>query len=204
MFNRKKLYLITDEKLEFNVLYNKCSEALSEGVKLLQYRKKDGSFRERIYEAEKLMELCSKMGAKFIINDRVDIALAINADGVHLGQEDMDISMARRLLGGEKIIGVTAKTVEQALEAYNGGADYIGVGAIYPSKTKENAVGITIDTLREIRNRVPIPIYGIGGITRRNITQEILELVDGVCVVAAIFRAEDAGEETRRILEVLK
>ncbi|KPU45543.1 thiamine-phosphate synthase [Oxobacter pfennigii] len=202
MSSLKEIYLITDEGIEFNLLYDKCRIALDNGIKLLQYRRKEGSFKEKIYEVNKLLELCTKSGCKLIINDRVDIALASGAHGVHLGREDMDVKTARKILR-DKIIGATAKTVEQAVTAFEEGADYLGVGALFPSVTKKDAIGITINILKAIRKAVPIPIYGIGGITSHNLTPEIIENVNGVSVVSAILRSDDTLSSIEKLREVL-
>lgn len=203
MYDLGRLYLITDDKLDFKELYKKCETALEAGVKLLQYRRKEGTFRERFYEASRLMELCSRYGCKLIINDRVDLALAVDAHGVHLGQDDMDPLTARRILGKDKIIGVTAKTREQALRAFNDGADCLGVGALFPSTTKKDALGISLDTLREIKRAVPIAIYGIGGITEENLNADILDNVDGIAVVSAILSKENVAEVVLKFNKLL-
>ncbi len=194
-----KLYFITDSTgfSEEEFLY-RTEQALKGGVTLLQLREKDKTTREYIDIAKKVHKLAQSYNVPLIIDDRVDVALAIDAEGVHVGQSDMPVDTARRLMGDNKIIGATAKTVEQALEAYNNGADYLGVGAIYPTTTKVKTVLTSTDTLNDICKAVPIPVNAIGGLNKNNI--DILKGIDiaGICVVSAIMKADDpqkAAEE---------
>ncbi|MEG0297003.1 MAG: thiamine phosphate synthase [Clostridium sp.] len=197
----KKLYLITDESISFDLLKYKVEEALKSGVRLLQYRRKNASTRELCNEALELKSICQRYECIFLINDRIDVALAIDADGVHLGQDDMDIEIAKRLLKDNKIIGITAKTIEQATEAESKGASYIGVGALNKSPTKTNAKQITVDELKNIRNSVKIPMFGIGGITKDNLTKDIIENVTGVCAISAVLEKNDIKKAVNEIVD---
>lgn len=186
------LYFITDSTgFTEEEFLRRTEAALQGGVTFLQIREKDRSTREYIALAEKVHALTRKYNVPLIIDDRVDVALAMNAEGVHVGQSDMPVATARRLLGEEKIIGATAKTVPQAMEAYEQGADYLGVGAIYPTTTKVKTVLTSTDTLRDICNAVPIPANAIGGLNKDNIDVLAGIPIAGVCVVSAIMKADD-------------
>ena len=186
------LYFITDSTgFTEEEFLRRTEAALQGGVTFLQIREKDRSTREYIALAEKVHALTRKYNVPLIIDDRVDVALAMNAEGVHVGQSDMPVATARRLLGKEKIIGATAKTVPQAMEAYEQGADYLGVGAIYPTTTTVKTVLTSTDTLRDICNAVPIPANAIGGLNKDNIDVLAGIPIAGVCVVSAIMKADD-------------
>ena len=186
------LYFITDStSFTEEEFLRRTEAALQGGVTFLQIREKDRSTREYIALAEKVHALTRKYNVPLIIDDRVDVALAMDAEGVHVGQSDMPVATARRLLGEGKIIGATAKTVPQAMEAYAQGADYLGVGAIYPTTTKVKTVLTSTDTLRDICNAVPIPANAIGGLNKDNIDVLAGIPIAGVCVVSAIMKADD-------------
>ena len=186
------LYFITDSTgFTEEEFLRRTEAALQGGVTFLQIREKDRSTREYIALAEKVHSLTRKYNVPLIIDDRVDVALAMDAEGVHVGQSDMPVATARRLLGEEKIIGATAKTVPQAMEAYEQGADYLGVGAIYPTTTKVKTVLTSTDTLRDICDAVPIPANAIGGLNKDNIDVLAGIPIAGVCVVSAIMKADD-------------
>ena len=186
------LYFITDSTgFTEEEFLRRTEAALQGGVTFLQIREKDRSTREYIALAEKVHALTRKYNVPLIIDDRVDVALAMDAEGVHVGQSDMPVATARRLLGKEKIIGATAKTVPQAMEAYAQGADYLGVGAIYPTTTKVKTVLTSTDTLRDICNAVPIPANAIGGLNKDNIDVLAGIPIAGICVVSAIMKAGD-------------
>ena len=186
------MYFITDSTnySEEEFLY-RVEQALMGGITLLQLREKDKSTREYMDLAEKVHTLTKKYNVPLIIDDRVDVALAIDAEGVHVGQSDMPVSIARKLMGDDKIVGATTKTVPQALEAYEQGADYLGVGAIYPTTTKVKTVLTSTETLGNICSAVPIPVNAIGGLNKDNI--DVLKGIPiaGICVVSAIMKAED-------------
>lgn len=185
------MYFITDSTnySEEEFLY-RVEQALMGGITLLQLREKDKSTREYMDLAEKVHTLTKKYNVPLIIDDRVDVALAIDAEGVHVGQSDMPVSTARKLMGDDKIVGATTKTVEQAVEAYAQGADYLGVGAIYPTTTKVKTVLTSTETLGNICSAVPIPVNAIGGLNKDNI--DVLKGIPiaGICVVSAIMKAD--------------
>ena len=200
-----RLYFITDStSLSEEEFLRKTEMALQGGVTILQLREKDKTTREYIALAEKVHALAKRHNVPLIIDDRVDVALAIDAEGVHVGQSDMPVDIARKLMGEDKIVGATAKTVEQALEAYNKGADYLGVGAIYPTTTKVVTVLTATDTLSDICKAVPIPVNAIGGLNTDNL--DILKGIDisGICVVSAIMKADNPKTAAEKLLEITK
>lgn len=186
------LYFITDSSnyTEEEFLW-RVEQALQGGVTLLQLREKDKSTREYIALAAKVHEITKRYHVPLIIDDRVDVALAIDAEGVHVGATDMPVATARKLMGNHKIVGATAKTVPWAKEAYEQGADYLGVGAIYPTTTKVKTILTSTDTLRDICNAVPIPVNAIGGLNKDNIAILAGIPIAGICVVSAIIKADD-------------
>lgn len=189
------LYFITDSTgFTEEEFLRRTESALRGGVTLLQLREKEKTTREYLTLAEKVHELTVKYNVPLIIDDRVDIAMAVGAEGVHLGQSDMPVSAARKLLGPDKIIGATAKTVPQAKEAWQQGADYLGVGAIYPTTTKVKTVLTAPETLKDICNTVPIPVNAIGGLNADNIGILSGIPVSGICVVSAIMKAQDPAQ----------
>lgn len=186
------LYFITDSTgFSEEEFLRRTEEALRGGVTLLQLREKNRTTREYLSLAEKVHELTRRYGVPLLIDDRLDVAMAMDAEGVHLGQSDLPIHMARRILGPDKIVGATAKTVPQATEAYEQGADYLGVGAIYPTTTKVKTVLTSTDTLRDICKAVPIPVNAIGGLNKTNIDVLCGIPIAGICVVSAIMKADD-------------
>ena len=186
-----RLYFITDstgfEETEF---LRRVEEALEGGATILQLREKNKSTREYIALAEKVHTLTKKYNIPLIIDDRVDVALAVDAEGVHVGAEDMPVATARKLLGDDKIVGATAKTVPWAKDVYEQGADYLGVGAIYPTTTKVKTVLTSTETLADICKAVPIPVNAIGGLNKNNIDVLAGIPIAGICVVSAIMKAE--------------
>ena len=195
------LYFITDSTnhTEEEFLY-RVEQALKGGATLLQLREKNKTTREYIELAQKVHTIAKRYHVPLIIDDRVDVALAVDAEGVHVGAEDMPIAMARKIMGADKNIGATAKTVPWAKEAYEQGADYLGVGAIYPTTTKVKTVLTSTDTLRDICNAVPIPANAIGGLNKDNIDVLAGIPIAGICVVSAIMKADDpktAAEELK-------
>ena len=186
------LYFITDStNYSEEEFLHRVEQALMGGATLVQLREKEKSTREYIELAEKVHAITKRYNVPLIIDDRVDVALAIDAEGVHVGASDMPVATARRLMGADKIVGATAKTVPWAMEAYEQGADYLGVGAIFPTTTKVITVLTATETLRDICNTVPIPVNAIGGLNKDNI--DVLKGIPiaGVCVVSAIMKAED-------------
>lgn len=199
------LYFITDSAgfSEEEFLY-RVEEALKGGATVLQLREKDKTTREYLSLAEKVHALTAEYHVPLIIDDRLDVALAMGAEGVHLGQSDMPAAAARRLLGNDFIIGATTKTVAQALEAYEQGADYLGVGAIYPTTTKVKTVLTSTETLDAICKAVPIPVNAIGGLNKHN--AHVLEGIGiaGICVVSAIMKADDPRAEAAGLLNLAR
>ena len=196
------LYLVTDSTYHTEESFlHTVEEACIGGATIVQLREKGGSSRDYLNQALKVKEITDRYHIPLIIDDRIDIALACDAAGVHVGQSDLPVSYARRLLGPDKIVGATAKTVPQAIEAYVQGADYLGVGAMFPTTTKVVTILTAPATLTEIRHTVPIPVVAIGGLNRGNM--DILKdtAADGIAVVSAIMKAEDprsAAEELKK------
>lgn len=194
-----KMYLITDSDILKERDFYKCIEdALRGGVTILQLREKNADGGIFLEKAIKLRELTRKYGAKFIINDRVDIALLCDADGVHVGQSDIDAKSVRKLIGEDKILGVSARSVEEAQIAKEDGADYIGIGAMFSTSTKLNAKSVSKDTLKEIKEKVDIPFVLIGGINLENV-DELKEFnPDGYAIISAILKKEDIFGEVKK------
>ena len=202
------LYFITDSTgFTEEEFLRRTEAALQGGVTFLQLREKDKTTREYIALAQKVHEITKRYNVPLIIDDRVDVALAVDAEGVHVGANDMPVAAARKLMGENKIVGATAKTVPWAKEAYGQGADYLGVGAIYPTTTKVKTVLTSTDTLRDICNAVPILVNAIGGLNKENINVLAGIPIDGICVVSAIMKAADprkAAMELKARAEELK
>ena len=200
------LYAVTDQSWlkEGQTLLCVCEEVLANGATFLQIREKDLDVACFEAEAENLKALCARYGVPYVVNDSVEIALAIDADGVHVGQSDIRGRDIRKLIGHDKILGISAGTVEEAVAAEAAGADYIGVGAVFGTSTKKNARNLTVEKLREITNAVSIPVVAIGGINRQNLMNLKDSGVDGIAVVSAIFAAEDPGKATRELLTLAR
>lgn len=186
------LYAVTDRTwLGGKTLYEQVEKAIKGGVTFVQLREKNLDDESFLSEASEIQKLCKKYNIPFVINDNVEIARRINADGVHVGQSDMKAGNVRAILGEDKILGVSAQTVEQALLAEKEGADYLGVGAVFPTGSKSDADDVSLETLKEICNAVSIPVVAIGGIGAGN----VLELencgISGIAVISAIFAADD-------------
>ena len=202
------LYFITDSTgYEQDEFLRRVRSALEGGVTIIQLREKNRTTREYIELANAVHEITKEFGVPLIIDDRIDVMLATGAEGVHVGAEDMPVAMARQLIGKDKILGATAKTVEAATKAYNDGADYLGVGAIYPTTTKVKTVLTSTETLDAITKAVPIPVNAIGGLNSGNI--QILRGINiaGVCAVSAIMKAvcpKTAAEELKNAFEDLR
>ncbi|SKA61594.1 thiamine-phosphate diphosphorylase [Eubacterium uniforme] len=196
------LYGITDRSwLNGRTLSEVVKESLEGGVTILQIREKDIDEKNFLEEAKEIKKICEKFNVPLIINDNVEIAKMVDADGVHLGQDDMDIEEARKILGPEKIIGITAKTIEQAKEAQMKGADYLGSGAIYTSGTKQNAKRLTVEDLKAICASVEIPVVAIGGLTYDNIDVLKDSGISGIAVVSAIYASTDIKTDTIKLKE---
>ena len=199
------LYGITDRTwLNGKTLYQQVEEALQGGATFIQLREKNLDDESFLKEAIEIKELCKSYNVPFIINDNVDIALKMNADGVHLGQNDMEAGNVRSILGKDKIIGVSAQTVEQALLAQERGADYLGVGAVFPTDSKKDANNISHQTLKEICKAVDIPVVAIGGISKDNVQALSGSGFCGVAVISAIFAQDNIAEATRELKKQVK
>ena len=200
-----RLYFITDstnyEKEEF---LRRVESALKGGVTLVQIREKERTAREYLELAKEVHALTLKYNVPLIIDDRLDIAMASDAEGVHLGQSDLPVNIARKIFGPDKIIGATAKTVEQAKEAYEQGADYLGVGAIFPTTTHVKTTLTSTATLSDIIKAVPIPANAIGGLNKDNI--DVLKSIPiaGICVVSAIMKADDPQKAAEELSDSMK
>lgn len=194
------LYAVTDRSwLNGRTLYEQVEEALKGGVTFVQLREKNLDDTAFLQEAKEIKELCARFHVPFVINDNVDIAAEIDADGVHVGQSDMEAGDVRKKLGPDKIIGVSAQTVEQALRAQAHGADYLGVGAVFPTGSKADAVEVSHDTVQEICRAVDIPVIAIGGITRENVIELKGTGICGIAVISAIFAQQDIEEAARTL-----
>ena len=196
------LYAVTDRAWlkERESLTDVCRSVLKHGATFLQIREKDLDEKSFEQEAGELKRLCASLKVPFVVNDSVEIALAIDADGVHVGQSDIRGRDIRALIGPDKILGISAGTVEEARAAEAAGADYIGVGAVFGTSTKKNARNLSVEKLREISDSVEIPVVAIGGIGRGNIRELAGSGIDGVAVVSAIFAAEDPGKAAEELL----
>lgn len=199
------LYAVTDRRwLGGRRLADQVEEALKGGVTFVQLREKDLDEERFLEEAKEIKELCGRYQVPFVINDNVDIAQAVDADGVHVGQSDMEAGDVRARLGQDKIIGVSAQTVEQALLAESRGADYLGVGAVFATGSKADASEVDHETVKAICQAVHIPVIAIGGITRENVGALAGTGVCGAAVISAIFAQEDVEEETRKLKEAVR
>lgn len=196
------LYLVTDEKAcKGKDFYESVEASIRGGAKIVQLREKNMDTRDFFKRALKLKEICHKHGVDFVINDRLDIAIAVDADGVHLGQSDMPIQKAKEILGHKKIIGISAKNMEEALEAQKYGADYIGVGAIFATDTKKDSGLIDLETLKDMTNQIKIPVLAIGGIGLGKLGYLKDTGIDGICVISDILGSDDPEKRTRKLLE---
>ncbi len=192
------LYAVTDRSwVGRQTLYEQVESALKGGATCVQLREKELDEAAFLEEAVEMKKLCAKYGVPFIINDNVQIAMRCGADGVHVGQSDMAAGNVRRAVGDKMIVGVSAQTVEQALAAQAAGADYLGVGAVFPTSTKSDASEVSRQTLKDICAAVDIPVTAIGGINKGNMAELSGTGVDGVALVSAIFAAEDIEEECK-------
>lgn len=199
------LYAVTDRSwVGKQTFYEQVESALKGGITCLQLREKELDEESFLAEAKEIATLCKRYGVPFIINDNVEIALKCGADGVHIGQDDMDIVEVRKQLGADKIIGVSAHNVEEAIEAAKNGADYLGSGAMFTTETKANVTPLSVKTLKEICAAVDIPVVAIGGINKKNLPQLLGAGADGVALVSAIFAAEDIEAECRILRKMSK
>lgn len=195
------LYAVTDRRWlkEGETLVTRTEEAIDGGVTFVQLREKDLDEENFEREGRELKELCRKRGVPFVINDNVDLAVKLDADGVHVGQSDMEALDVRRIIGGDKILGVSAQTVEQAVTAEKHGADYLGVGAVFPTGSKDDAAEVSYDTLKAICDAVKIPVIAIGGITEDNVTELSKSGICGIAVISALYAKEDIKSAAQRL-----
>jgi len=199
------LYAVTDRAwVGTKSLYEQVKEALENGVTCVQLREKELNESDFLKEAKQISTLCKEHKVPFIVNDNVNIAIACKADGIHIGQEDMELTNVRKLVGEDMIIGVSAHTVEEAIKAQEGGADYIGIGAVFATSTKTDVDVLSFETLRSICEAVDISTVAIGGIKKDNICKLKGSGIDGVAVVSAIFAAKDIATATKELLLEVK
>ena len=199
------LYAVTDRHwLNGRTLKEVVLESLEGGVTMLQLREKHLDEAHFLEEAKELQTLCRSWHVPFLINDNVEIALAMNADGIHVGQSDMAAGDVRKKLGDDKIIGVSAQTVEQALLAEKAGADYLGVGAVFPTSSKDDANEVTYETLKAICSAVSIPVVAIGGITQENVHQLAGSGICGAAVISAIYAKPDIKKAAAELKTAVK
>lgn len=203
------LYAVTDRSwLGGDTLASAVEKALKGGATFVQLREKELEYEKFLEEAKEIKMLCRRYRVPFVIDDNVDIALAVDADGVHVGQHDMEAGNARKLIGSDRILGVSVQTVEQAISAERKGADYLGVGAVFPTGSKADAEHVSIETLKEICRAVSIPVVAIGGINRDNVMKLSGTGICGIAVISAIFAQPDieraASELKKLVLKMVK
>lgn len=195
-----RLYLVTDQSLlKSHTLQEAVKQALDGGITVLQLREKEVSSRSFYEEACRLKELTKPYGVPLIINDRVDIALACDADGVHVGQTDLPVPVVRKMIGPEKIIGASVQTLEQAILAEQAGADYLGVGTMFPTSTKTDAIIVSKKELQKILQHVSIPVVLIGGLNEKTIAEFKTFPIQGFAVVSAILAKEEIKKATKEL-----
>ncbi len=199
-----KLYLVTDRDiLKGRDIYTAVEEAINGGVTLVQLREKNISTLDFYNIALKLKKITDNYNVPLIINDRLDVALSVDASGVHLGQKDMPASIARKIIGENKILGVSASTLEQALKAEKDGADYLGVGAIFPTSTKDDADAVSLELLKKIKDSVSIPVVAIGGISENNVGLLKPANIDGISVISDILGKEDIKMASEKLSKLI-
>ncbi len=197
------LYAVTDRTwLKGRSLADVVEEALKAGVTFLQLREKNLDYHSFLELAKEIKSIAAKYGIPFVINDRVDVAMGCGADGVHVGQGDMEAREVRKIIGPDKILGVSAQTVEQAVEAEKNGANYIGVGSIFPTSTKPDTESVSFDILKEICKSVSIPVVAIGGINRDNAMKLAGSGISGIAAVSAIFASNDITAAVRELRQL--
>jgi len=196
------LYLVTDNSDDVERFLNTIEEAIKGGTTVVQIREKTAETLDFYNLALKVKDITTKYNVPLIINDRVDVALAIDADGVHVGQSDMPCDVTRKLIGEDKILGVSAATIEEARKAEKDGADYIGTGAVFPTQTKDDAPKITKDDLKEIVDSIDIPVVAIGGITLENAHELNDTGIAGLSVVSAIMSSDNPKKSSEELLEI--
>jgi len=202
--NQIDLYFITDRNLTKKTIIDDARAAIKAGVKIVQYRDKEVSTKSMIEEAKKIKEECDRNNVLFIINDRIDICLAVGADGVHVGQDDMPYDIARKLLP-DKIIGLTAHNVDEAIEAEKLGADYIGVSPIFETTTKLDAgPAAGIELIKHIKDKIKIPFVAIGGINQENLDGVLKAGAKSVAIMSALLTKDDVEEEAKKLISKIR
>jgi thiamine-phosphate pyrophosphorylase len=198
------LYLVTEESIAIEELTKIIAESVSGGVSIVQLREKNNSSLSFYEKASALKQLLNELSIPLIINDRVDIALAVGADGIHIGQDDLPLPVVKKMVPEDMIVGVSVSTLEEALEAERNGADYIGVGSVFPTKTKQDATLMALEDLGEICRGVSIPAVAIGGITADNISALSDSGLSGTAVVSAIMNADNPKTASESLLKIIK
>jgi thiamine-phosphate pyrophosphorylase len=197
-------YLVTYSSVSRKGTFSDVKNAVNAECKIVQYREKNKSTREMIKEAKKLKQICEGK-AIFLVNDRIDIALAVGADGVHVGQDDISVDDARRLLGSDKIFGLTIHNVKEAIEAEKMGADYVGLAPIYNTDTKENSgIPCGVEMIAKVRENICLPIVAVGGINKNNVKEVISKGADGVVSVSAVLDSDDVKKEIEDFIKIIK
>ncbi|MBD8134312.1 thiamine phosphate synthase [Peribacillus frigoritolerans] len=198
------LYLVTEESIAIEELTKIIAQSVSGGVSIVQLREKNNSSLSFYKKASALKQLLNELSIPLIINDRVDIALAVGAEGIHIGQDDLPLPVVKKMVPEDMIVGVSVSTLEEALEAERNGADYIGVGSVFPTKTKQDATLMALEDLGEICRGVSIPAVAIGGITADNISALSDSGLSGTAVVSAIMNADNPKTASESLLKIIK
>jgi len=202
--NENEYYLITDSKLSKKGTLSDVENALKAGCKIIQYREKNKSTKDMIKEAKELKKKCEGK-AIFLVNDRVDVALAVDSDGIHIGQDDISFGIARRILGNEKIIGLTVHNLEEAVKAKKIGADYVGLSPIFETSTKNDAgTACGVEMIKKVREGVNLPIVAIGGIDKENVNEVIKMGADSVVAISAVLCSDDVYKEVSDFIRIIK
>lgn len=197
-------YLVTDSGLSKKGTLSDVKEAIEAGCKIVQYREKNRSTKEMIGEAAEIKRICSDK-AIFLVNDRIDVALAVDADGVHIGQDDMPIGTARMLLGEDKLIGLTVHNKDEAIEAEKKGADYVGLSPIFDTATKKDAGdGIGSEKIQEIKTAISIPVVAIGGINKENCESVVQNGADSLVAISAVICSDDVKSEIKSFIDIIR
>lgn len=197
-------YLVTDSVLSKKGTLSDVKKSVEAGCKIIQYREKNKSTKEMIDEASEIRRICIGR-AIFLVNDRIDVALAVDADGVHIGQDDMPIETARKLLGADKIIGLTVHNVAEAIEAEKSGADYVGLGSIFDTSTKKDAgKGIGPASIREVKEAIKVPVVAIGGINKENCRRVVENGADSFVAISAVVCSDDVKRETIEFISIIR
>jgi thiamine-phosphate pyrophosphorylase len=197
-------YLVTDSGLSKEGTLSDVKEAVEAGCKIVQYREKNRSTKEMVSEAAEIKRICSDK-AIFLVNDRIDVALAVDADGVHIGQDDMPIETAKRLLGENKVIGLTVHNTDEAIEAEKKGADYVGLSPIFDTATKKDAGdGIGPDKIKEVKNAIKIPVVAIGGINKENCESVIQNGADSLVAISSVICSDNVKNEIKNFIDTIR